>query len=53
MIKPIITVDDSMDIRYCARLFERFRLSRAPVVEECKLIGVVSLSRKVLHGARK
>ena len=54
MIKPIITVNASMDIRYCARLFERFRLSRAPVVDkEGKLIGVVSLTRMVLHGIRK
>ena len=54
MIKPIITVKASMDIRYCARLFERFRLSRAPVVDkEGKLIGVVSLTRMVLHGIRK
>lgn len=53
MIKPIITVDVSMDIRYCARLFERFRLSRAPVVEEGKLIDVVSLTRMVLHSVRK
>ena len=54
MIKPIITVNASMDIRYCARLFERFKLSRAPVVDkEGKLIGVVSLTRMVLHGIRK
>ena len=53
MIKPIITVNASMDIRYCARLFERFKLSRAPVVDkEGKLIGVVSLTRMVLHGIR-
>ena len=54
MIKPIITVNASMDMRYCARLFERFKLSRAPVVDkEGKLIGVVSLTRMVLHGIRK
>jgi len=54
MIKPIITVDASMDIRYCARLFERFKLSRAPVVDKTgKLIGVVSLTRMVLHGIRR
>ena len=53
MIKPIITVDASMDIRYCARLFERLKLSRAPVVEDGKLIGVVSLTRMVLRGVRK
>ncbi|MDC9726022.1 MAG: CBS domain-containing protein [Gammaproteobacteria bacterium] len=53
MIKPAITVDASMDIRYCARLFERLKLSRAPVMENDKLVGVVSLARMVLHGIRK
>lgn len=53
MIKPAITVDASMDIRYCARLFERLKLSRAPVMENGKLVGVVSLTRMVLHGLRK
>jgi len=53
MIKPAITVDASMDIRYCARLFERLKLSRAPVMENGKLVGVVSLTRMVLHGIRK
>jgi len=53
MIKPAITVDASMDIRYCARLFERFKLSRAPVMENGQLVGVVSLTRMVLHGIRK
>lgn len=28
MIKAMITVDVSMDIRYCAGLFERLKLSR-------------------------
>lgn len=53
MIKPAITVDASMDIRYCARLFERLKLSRAPVMDEGKLVGVVSLTRMVLHAIRK
>ncbi|NOQ76767.1 MAG: CBS domain-containing protein [Methylococcaceae bacterium] len=53
MIKPAITVDASMDIRYCARLFERLKLSRAPVMDNGKLVGVVSLTRMVLHGIRK
>ena len=52
MTKPIVTVEASMDIRYCARLFERLKLSRAPVVENGKLVGVVSLTRMVLHGIR-
>jgi len=50
MSKPVITVDPEMDIRYCARLFARFGLSRAPVVEEKKLVGIVSFTDMVLSG---
>ncbi|MFT7414833.1 MAG: CBS domain-containing protein [Methylophagaceae bacterium] len=53
MTKPIISVDAAMNIRYCARLFERLNLSRAPVMDNGKLVGVVSLTRMVLHGIRK
>lgn len=49
MSKPVITVDPAMDIRYCARLFEKFGLSRAPVVEDKKVIGIVSLTDMVLN----
>lgn len=50
MAKPVVTVDPDMDIRYCARLFERFGLSRAPVVENGKMVGIVSLTDMVLKG---
>ncbi len=50
MSKPVITVHADMDIRYCARLFERFHLSRAPVVENDEVIGIVSLTDMVLRG---
>ena len=50
MTKPVITVLPQMDIRYCARLFSRFHLSRAPVVENNKVIGIVSLTDMVLRG---
>ncbi|MEJ2644550.1 MAG: CBS domain-containing protein [Gammaproteobacteria bacterium] len=50
MAKPVITVDPGMDIRYCARLFERFHLSRAPVIENGNVIGIVSLTDMVLRG---
>jgi CBS domain-containing protein len=50
MSKPVITVDPEMDIRYCARLFDKFGLSRAPVIEGGKLIGIVSFTDMVLHG---
>ena len=39
-----------MDIRYCARLFDKFGLSRAPVIENGKLQGIVSFTDMVLHG---
>jgi signal-transduction protein with cAMP-binding, CBS, and nucleotidyltransferase domain len=53
MSKPVIPVDPEMDIRYCARLFERFGLSRAPVVEDRMVIGIVSFTDMVLRGLCK
>lgn len=52
MSKPVITVSPNMDIRYCARLFSRFNLSRAPVVEDGKVIGFVSYTDMVVKGLR-
>jgi len=50
MTKPVISVDSSMDIRYCARLFEQFNLSRAPVLEKGEVVGIVSFTDMVLKG---
>ncbi len=50
MTKPVISVDPDMDIRYCARMFDRFGLSRAPVVERGEIIGIVSHTDMVLRG---
>jgi predicted transcriptional regulator len=50
MSKPVISVPPDMDIRYCARLFEQFGLSRAPVIEHGKVIGIVSFTDMVLKG---
>jgi CBS domain-containing protein len=52
MSKPVVTVHAGMDIRYCARLFEKFGLTRAPVVEGEDLVGVVSYTDMVLKGMR-
>jgi len=50
MAKPTISVDPRMDIRYCARLFNKFGLSRAPVVDHGKMVGIVSFTDMVLNG---
>jgi len=52
MTKPVIAVDPDMDIRYCARLFDRFRLNRAPVVERREIVGTASYADMVLKGLR-
>jgi len=53
MTKPVIAVDPDMDIRrYCAKLFDRFRLNRAPVVEPREIVGTVSHADMVLKGLR-
>jgi CBS domain-containing protein len=51
MAKPVITVDEDMDIRYCARLFDRFDLSRSPVINGSReIVGIVSFTDMVLKG---
>ncbi|NOY66208.1 MAG: CBS domain-containing protein [Gammaproteobacteria bacterium] len=50
MTKPVVSVDPGMDIRYCARLFEQLNLSRAPVLENGEIIGIVSFTDMVLKG---
>ena len=48
MSKPVISVDPQMDVRYCTKLFDRFGLSRAPVIKKGKIIGLVSYTDIVL-----
>lgn len=50
MSKPALSVDPDMDVRYCTRLFDRFGLSRAPVIEDDRIVGLVSYSDIVLKG---
>lgn len=50
MAKPVITVRPDMTIRHCARLFEKFGISHAPVVETDRVIGIVSYYLLVLGG---
>jgi len=50
MSTPVMGVDPKMDIRYCTRLFDNFGLSRAPVIQDGKIIGLVSYTDIVLKG---
>ena len=50
MVKPVVSVDPDMDIRYCARLFDRLDVSRAPVIKDRNVVGVVSFTDLVLKG---
>jgi predicted transcriptional regulator len=48
MAKPVISVRPGMSIRHCARLFERCGISHAPVIEDDKVVGIVSYYLLVL-----
>ena len=50
MAKPVLSVRPDMEIRYCARLFDNFGISHAPVVENDKIVGIVSYYLLVMHG---
>ncbi|KLN64318.1 CBS domain-containing protein [Vibrio sp. VPAP30] len=50
MTKPAMSVDPDMNVKYCARLFERFGISRAPVIEAGKIVGMVSYNNIVIYG---
>lgn len=53
MMKPVISVDPDMDIRYCSRLFAQYDLVRAPVVENQQVVGMISPNALVLDGLYK
>jgi predicted transcriptional regulator len=50
MSKPVVSVKPEMDIRYCARLFHRFGISAAPVIQGDEIQGIVSYEQLVLKG---
>ncbi|MCP3960604.1 MAG: CBS domain-containing protein [bacterium] len=53
MSKPVISVRPDMDVRYCARLLERFGISVAPVVENGEIMGIVGFKALALRGLLK
>ncbi|MGZ8189676.1 MAG: CBS domain-containing protein [Methylococcaceae bacterium] len=50
MTRPVIHVHQDMDIRHCSRLFATYNLVRAPVLEDDKVVGMVSPNSLVLDG---
>lgn len=50
MAKPVLSVPSTMNIRYCARLLERFQIMRAPVIDNGEIKGIVSYHDMVLRG---
>lgn len=50
MACPLISVRPQMDIRHCSRLFATYNLVRAPVMENERIIGIVSPNSLVLDG---
>ena len=43
MAKPVVWVRPEMAIRYCARLFEKFGIGHAPVINgDHKVVGIIS-----------
>lgn len=53
MAKPVLSVRPDMEIRYCARLFENFGISHAPVIENDEVVGMVSYYLLVLQGLKE
>jgi len=53
MTKPAVSVHPDMDIRYASALFARLNLSRAPVVDNGNVIGIVSHTDMVMNGLLK
>ena len=50
MSKPALAVAPEMDIRYCARLFENFGISTAPVIRNGEIQGIVTYDQLALKG---
>ena len=50
MSKPVVGVTPNMDIRYCARLFNKLGFSYAPVIDKGQLLGIVGYADMLLEG---
>ncbi len=50
MTKPAVSVHSYMDVRYTARLFDNLGITRAPVISDKRILGLVSYNDIVLKG---
>jgi predicted transcriptional regulator len=50
MAKPVLSVHPEMSIKNCAKLLEKFSIMRAPVLDQGRVVGVVSFHDLVLIG---
>jgi len=50
MSKPVLSVSPEMNIKYCARMMQRFGLGLAPVIENGTVLGLVSYHDLVMRG---
>ena len=54
MTKPVLTLDEDMQIKYAVRLLQRFQLSRGLVTDhDRQLVGIVTLRDLVLRYAQE
>ncbi len=50
MSKPVLGVSEHMDIRYCARFFDRFGIQRAPVLDTSgNVVGIIGYEEMLLN----
>lgn len=49
MTKPLIVVNASLKVELIARLFAHHRVGHAPVIEDHKLVGIVSMTDLVVE----
>lgn len=47
MTKPVLAVKPTMDVKYCARLFERLGIHIAPVIDNENILGMVDYTQMV------
>ena len=53
MTKPVVSVHHYMNVRYTSRLFENLGITRAPVIVDKEILGLVSYNDIVLKGMLK